>query len=142
MFTLSRHLSAILTAKNKMQLPKNSYPGVYKIPCSCDIPDYRGETKKKVSSRAKEHEVNVRKREWEKSAVALHSQNCSGSIKFDETETVAVIFNKFDRKVRETLEIQKYDCHYANGGMNPDKGQYVTTTFWIPFLKHLRKSEQ
>ena len=141
-FKSSRNLSAILTAKNKMQLPKNSYPGVYKIPCSCDIPDYRGETKKKVSSRAKEHEDNVRKREWDKSAVALHTKNCCGSIKFDETETVAVIFNKFDRKVRETLEIQKHDCHYANGGMNPDKGQYVTTTFWIPFLKHLRKSEQ
>ena len=140
-FKSGKNLSAILTAKNKMKLPKNSYPGVYKIPCSCGIAEYRGETKKQISTRAKEHESNVNKGEWEKSAVALHSRDCRGSIKFEDTETVAVIYNKFDRKVRETLEIQKYDCHYTNGGMNPDKGQYVTTTFWIPLLKHLRKSK-
>ena len=52
------------------------------------------------------------------------------------------VHNKFDRKVRETLEIQKHDCHVSDGGMNPDKGQYVTTTFWIPLLKYLRKSEE
>ena len=78
----------------------------------------------------------------EKSGVALHSKDCAGEIKWEEAGTVAVIYNTFERKVRETLEIQKHDCHYTNGGMNPDKGQYVTTTFWIPLLKYLRNSEQ
>ena len=79
---------------------------------------------------------------WEsKNGNALHSKSCRGNIQFDDTETLAVIYNTFDRKVRETLEIQKYDSHYTSGGMNTDKGQYVTTTFWIPFLKYMRNSK-
>jgi hypothetical protein len=141
-FKSGRNLSTILTAKNKTKLPNNSYPGIYKIPCSCGITPYRGETKKKVSTRTKEHQTNTEKQEWSKSAVALHSKDCHGNIQFDNTETVKVIYNKFDRKVREALEIQKYDCHYISGGMNPDKGQYVNTKFWIPLLKHMRKLEE
>ena len=76
----------------------------------------------------------------EKSGVALHSRTCPGEINFEGAETVAVIHNKFKRRVRETLEIQKHDCHISAGGMNPDKGQYVTTNFWVPFLKYLKKS--
>ena len=121
-FKSGRNLGDILTAKNKTKLTKNSYPGVYKIPCSCGITLYRGETKKKISSRTKEHQKNTEKREWSKSALALHSKDCNGDIQFDNTETVKVIYNKFDRKVREALEIQKHDCHYLNDGMNTDKG--------------------
>ena len=82
----------------------------------------------------------MEKGEFDKSGVALHSKDCPGEIKFEEASTVAVIHNRFNRKVRETLEIQKHDCHCSSAGMNPDKGQYVTTTFWIPLMKHLKKS--
>ena len=82
----------------------------------------------------------MEKEEYEKSGVALHSRTCPGEIDFEGAETVAVIHNKFNRKVRETLEIQKHDCHISAGGMNPDKGQYVTTNFWVPFLKYLKKA--
>ena len=141
-FKSGRKLSTILCAKNKTKLPKNSYPGVYKVPCSCGAPPNRGETKKKISTRLDEHKGNVEKDQPDKSGVALHNKNCTGEINFEEAGTVAVVHNKFDRKVRETLEIQKHDCHVSDGGMNPDKGQYVTTTFWIPLLKYLRKSEE
>ena len=139
-FKSGKNLGSILSLKNKAKLPKNSFPGVYQIPCSCGIPPYRGQTKKKINTRLKEHETNVEKGEVDKSGVALHSQNCPGEIKFDEARTVAVVHNDFARKVRETLEIQKHDCHCSSGGMNPDKGQYVTTTFWIPLMKYLKKS--
>jgi hypothetical protein len=140
-FKSSQNLGTILTSKNRTKLPKNSYPGVYQIPCSCGITPYRGESKKKVSTRLEEHKKNVEKDEYEKSGVALHSKNCPGEIKFEDAETVTVIHNKFDRKVRETLEIQKHSCHVSEGGMNPDKGQYVTTTFWLPLMKYLKKTE-
>ena len=140
-FKSGKNLGSILTTKNKMQLPKNSYPGVYMIPCNCEIPAYRGETKKKVSTRLGEHEEYIRKNLSKNSGVALHASTCNGTIKFDEAKTVAVQTNKFLRKVRETLEIQKHDCHVSYGGMNPDKGQYVTTKFWIPFMKYLKNSE-
>ena len=125
-----------------MKLPKNSYPGVYRIPCSCGKPPNRGGTKKRILTRGDENKSNVLKKEWNKSGVALHAKKCPGEIKFDEIETVAVISNRFDRKVRETLEIQKHDCHITNGGINPDHGQYVTTKFWFPMLKWLKKNEK
>ena len=73
--------------------------------------------------------------------MAVHARTCEGNIEFQNTETVKVIYNKFDRKVRETLEIQRHDCHITKGGMNPDKGQYVTTNFWMPFFRHLNQRE-
>ena len=139
-FKSGKNLCSILSLKNKTKLPKNCYPGVYKVPCSCGVTPYRGQTKKKIDTRLKQHRSNVDKEEFDKSAVALHSENCPGEIKFDEAGTVAVIHNKFAREVRETLEIQKHDCHHTLGGMNTDKGRHVTTTFWIPLMKHLKKS--
>ena len=140
-FKSGRNIGNWLTAKNKTKLPKNSHPGVYKIPCSCRITAYRGETKKRISTCTKEHYLNVVKDEWEKSGLAQHTKDCLGPIQFENTETIAVVYNKFDRKVREAIEIQKHDCHFRNGGMNQDKGQYVTTKFWIPMLNHLQKKE-
>ena len=142
MFKSGRNLGTILSAANKTKLPKNSAPGVYKIPCTCGIAPYIGETKKKVNTRIYEHQKNKEKEEWHKSGVALHSKECHGDIQFENTETVKAIKNNFDRKVREALEIQKRDSHYLDGGMNTDKGQYVNTKFWIPYLKHLRKVEE
>ena len=71
----------------------------------------------------------------------MHSRQCSGKIEFEKARTVAVIDNKFERKIRETLEIQKHGCFKDDGGMNPDKGKYVTTKFWYPLLKYLKKRE-
>ena len=141
-FKSNRNLKAILTAKNKTTLPKNSYPGVYKIPCSCGITPYRGETKMKVSTRSGQHEESIRKEKWDNSGVVSHSKDCPGNIEFEKTETVKVIYNKFDRKVRESLEIQMHGCHTRDGGVNLDDGQYVYTKFWTPFFQYLRKNEK
>ena len=140
-FKSNRNLESVLTSKNKIKLPKNSFPGVYKIPCSCGKTAYRGETKKKVSTRAKEHAKYIEDGDWEKSGLAGHAKDCKGTIDFANTETIKVVNNRFDRKVRETLEIQKNDCHSTKGGMNPDKGQYVKTMFWMPLFRDLRRRE-
>ena len=50
--------------------------------------------------------------------------------------------NKFDRKVREALEIQYNSCGPGNGGMNLDDGKYVTTKFWTPYFASKRKAEK
>ena len=140
-FKSGPNLQSLLTSKNKTKLPKNSFPGVYKIPCSCGITPYRGETKKRVCTRIKEHEQYMNKEQGENSGAAGHALTCKGKMIFENAETVKVIYNRFDRKVRESLEIQRHNCHVNNGGMNPDKGQYVKTNFWIPFLQHLNKCE-
>ena len=46
---------------------------------------------------------------------------------------------KFDRKVREALEIQlQQTSPHSDHGLNQDDGQYVTTSFWKPMLAHIR----
>ena len=57
-FKSNKNLQTILTSKNKTKLPNNSFPGVYKIPCSCRIIPYRGETKMKVSTQIMQHQRN------------------------------------------------------------------------------------
>ena len=53
-------------------------------------------------------------------------------------KTIKVESNRFDRKVREALEIQHQKCGPSERGINLDDGQYVTTNFWTPFFKYLR----
>ena len=50
-FKSGKNLGSLLSLKNKSKLPKNSYPGVYQIPCSCGIPPYHGRTKKRIVTR-------------------------------------------------------------------------------------------
>ena len=92
----------------------------------------------KISTGSMQYQTNIRKGRWENSGIAAHSKICNGEIQFDKTKTERVIYNRFDRKVRESLEIQKHGCNSRQNGMNLDNGQYVTTKFWTPFFKYLR----
>jgi len=133
-FKSNKNLKDILTTKNKPKLPSNSYPGVYKINCSCGK-SYVGETKLQVSNRIKQHQKATFLGQWEKSAIAEHSNHCHGSIEW-EPNTIKVEGLYFERKVREALEIQYHQTNPKYGGMNQDDGQYVTTSFWKPLLRY------
>ena len=55
---------------------------------------------------------------------------------WSQTETIKVERNRFDRKVREALEIQYHKC-------NPKHmGQYVKTIFRTLFFTHLQKTSE
>ena len=54
-FTAGPNLKDIL-CQLKCPLPKNSYPGVYRLECNCGN-TYIGKTKKKVSTRIRQHEL-------------------------------------------------------------------------------------
>ena len=142
-FKSYNNLQQILTSKNKTKLPKNSYPGIYKIKCT-DHPDnpYVGETKMQIQTRNSQHKKDVSNERCEKSAVSFHKKHCNGDILWKETETIKVEKNKFDRKVREALEIQYNECGPEKGGMNLDHGKYVTTKFWTPFFAHKRRTDK
>ena len=133
-------MKSILTSNNKSKLPDNSYPGIYKIPCEKHPNNpYIGETKMQIRTRNDQHQESMRKEQWENSGAAAHSRTCDG-IQWDNTETLKVERRRFDRKVRETLEIQSHKCGPEKGGMNLDNGFYVKTLFWTPFFTYLRKS--
>ena len=72
--------------------------------------------------------------------VAAHAKTCNnGTIDWNSVETVKVENNRFNRKVREALEIQYNKCGPKQGGYNLDDGQYVKTQVWTPFFDFLRK---
>ena len=138
MFKSGPNLQTILTSKNKTRLPENSHPGVYKIPCKCNkTPPYIGETKVQIATRGGQHEMYVSKGQWEKSGAALHQRDCGCG--FAGIETIKVERNKFDRLVREALEIQYHQSGPSEGNINQDDGRYVKTKFWLPMFRSLRK---
>ena len=141
-FKSGRNLQQILTAKNKARLPKHSYPGVYKIPCTKHPNNpYIGETKLKIRTRGSQHKANVEKKQIERSAVALHDFDCDGNIEWEKMETLKVESRRFEREVRETLEIQYHECGPDKGGMNIDYGKYVKTKFWTPLFASMRNQQ-
>ena len=108
-FKSGKSIMDISTSRNKTKLPVNSHPGVYKIPCSCGIAPYRGETKKRISTRVREHQRNIDRKEWDKSAVALHSRNCDGNIDFENigcfTKTMETLSEKSQLNREDPIEV-------------------------------------
>jgi predicted GIY-YIG superfamily endonuclease len=140
-FKSNANLKSLLTSRNKTKLQSNSHPGVYLIECECKQ-GYVGETKMKVSTRMKQHQKNVLEEKWEQSAIGYHKNKCPCNIKWEQTTTLKVEPKKFERKVRESIEIQYNKCGPKNGGMNLDDGQFVKTQFWTPYFLYLRNQKE
>ena len=132
-FKSGRNLSSILTSRNKDQLPKNSYPGVYRAPCNCKR-RYLGHTGKQTRTREKEHEKAVFNGNGKSSAVAEHTKTCPAGIDWDNFVTIAAIPQYYPRAIREALEIQREE---VGNFSNREAGQYVTIETWKPLLKKL-----
>ncbi|XP_065664777.1 uncharacterized protein LOC136086407 [Hydra vulgaris] len=133
-FKSNPNLRSLLTSKNKTKLPSNSQPGTYIIKCNCSKV-YIGETKILVSTRMHQHQKSINENKPNQSALAYHKTFCKENIIWEKTRTLKVENKKFERKIREALEIQNNMCSARNGGINLDEGQYVKTMFWTPFLK-------
>ena len=140
-FSSSQSLSDIL-CNHKCQLPKNSRPGVYKVPCKCGKASYVGETKKRISSRVEEHAKDVFHGRWESSGLAQHAKSCKEEFDFEAAKTLAVDDNMFLRRTRESLEIRR---HETAPGMfcasNRDRGRLKTES-WNALLKKMKVVEQ
>ncbi|XP_057296292.1 uncharacterized protein LOC130625256 [Hydractinia symbiolongicarpus] len=138
-FKSSANLQTILTLKNKCQLPPLSQPGVYIIPYKCGK-KYVGETKLRIATRFEQHKDTIIKEKWSASVVSFHSSSCNAGYDWDNAKMLKQEFNKFDRKVREALEIQfQGTSPRSEHGLNLDGGQYVTTKFWKPMFAYLKR---
>ena len=106
------------------------------ISCKCGK-KYVGETGLKVSTRVNQHKKNVIDRKWDVSGITNHARTCKQGFKWDEASLLRIEEKKFDRKVREALEIQFHDtAPHSVHGLNLGDGQYVTTRFWKRSLAH------
>lgn len=138
-FKSSRNLKSILTKRNKPQLPPNSLPGVYIIPCKCQS-RYTGQTGAKVKKRTKEHQKAVFNGKYDESAISEHAKDCPHEVDWENVKTLSVQPKYFHRCVRESLEIRRQNTGPdAEKGMNKDYGQYVTTNTWNPLLDKVNK---
>ena len=101
---------------------------------------YVGETKKKVSTRIKEHQKDVFHGRWEKTGASEHAKNCQEGFKWDEARTLAVEDQWHARKIREALFIRS---RQREGQIitNRDTGQ-LKTRQWDPILGKLAKKRQ
>ena len=88
MFRSGRNLESVLTSRNKAKLPKNSYPGVYQVPCKCSS-NYIGHTGKQVETRGNEHKKAIFTGNWKDSALALHTQECQEGVDWKNFKTMS-----------------------------------------------------
>ena len=137
-FRGSTNLKTLLTSGNKSKLPYLSKPDVYMVECNCGK-KYVGETKLNVQSHIAQHQKTVKDEKWEASGIPLHAEYCKAGFNWDDTRILKTEERRFDRKVREALEIQLQDtAPRSEHGLNQDDGQYVTTKFWKPMFSYLR----
>ena len=61
---------------------------------------------------------------------------------FNKPEAIKTENRHFERSVREALEIQRHRSAPRYGGINLDDGQYLKTTFWMPYMDWLSKEEK
>ena len=140
MFKSGKNLSTILTSRNKPKLPKNSYPGVYKVPCKC-LGNYIGHTGKKVLTRGKQHEKAVFNGNYKDSALSEHTKDCQAGIDWDNMTTISTEPHYYRRSIREALEIQREEVSDLGPKIiNQEAGQYVLTDTWRPLLKKIGPS--
>ncbi|XP_066926268.1 uncharacterized protein [Clytia hemisphaerica] len=101
---------------------------------------YVGETGLKISTRVSQHKKNVEDEKWDISGITNHAKDCTQGLNWNEARLLKTEENKFDRKVREALEIQfRQTAPHSDHGLNLDDGQYVTSRFWKPMLSHIRE---
>ena len=96
----------------------------------------------KTGTRIIQHEGYVANEHWEKSGAAEHARTCPLGPLFDEATTITVEHRKFERSVREALEIQRHRSAPRYKGINKDDGQYLKSTFWMPFMDLITKEEK
>ena len=106
--------------------------------CGCGK-KYVGETSLKVSTRIKQHQKTIIDEKWDTTGVSDHASTCKIGFNWTETKLLKTEERKFERKVREALEIQlQQTSPHSDQGLNQDDSQYVTTNFWKPMLAHIR----
>ena len=133
-FTAAPSLKDIL-CRHKTTLPPNSYPGVYSVSCECGT-KYIGESKKKISTRMKQHERDIFHGRWKNSGISEHASRCQKNVIFEDVKTITYESDWRRRKIREALEIRKA----RRGGQavaNQDEGTVCTTTAWNVLLSRL-----
>ena len=136
-FQTGPNLNNIL-CKSKNKLLPNSYPGLYELKCSCGSV-CNGETKKKIISRLIEYQQESIKDNWSSSRATEHTKECYGHFGRLHPKTFSIKNRYYDRKVRESLEIDIAVVRYGQDKvLNRDNENFVKTNAWKPLFRKMR----
>ena len=101
---------------------------------------YTGETKKRVITRTIEHQQDSIKGNWDSSGATEHCRVCHGQFNWLHPKTLSVENNFYERKVRESLEIDRSIIQFGRDIiLNRDNGNFVDTNAWKPLFAKLKK---
>ena len=75
------------------------------ITCKCGM-RYVGETSLKVATRLEQHKKSIEENKWELTGITAHAKTCKEGFEWKNTKVLKMEERKFERKVREALEIQ------------------------------------
>ena len=111
---------------------------MYELKCSCGSV-YNGEAAKKIISRSIEHQQESMKRNWSSSWANEHTKECHRHFHLLHPKTLSLKNRYYDRKVRESLEIDTVVVKYRQRKvLNRDSGKFIKTNTWKPLFKKLK----
>ena len=91
------------------------------------------ETKKKIISRSIEHQQERIKGNWSYSGATEHTKECHGHFDWLHSKTLFMESRYYDRKVRESLEIDMAVVRYEQDKvLNREDRNVVKTKVWKP----------
>ena len=114
-----------LFPKPKDPVPKDQTRGaIYSIPCKDCDKSYIGETKRKFSTRLKEHQKAVEHKHSKKSALAEHCLRFGHTVSWDASKILRTSANWRNRRILEAWEINT--CRNL---LNRDDGMHLLHEF-------------
>ena len=98
-----------------------------------------GETKKKIVSRSIEHQQESIKGNWTSSGATEHTKECHGYFDWLHRKTLSMKNRYYDRKVRESLEIDMVVVRYGREKLlNRENGKFVKTNARKPLFRKMK----
>ena len=114
-----------LFPKPKDPVPKDQTRGaIYSIPCKDCDKSYIGETKRKFSTRLKEHQKAVEHKHSQKSALAEHCLRSGHTVSWEASKILRTSANWRNRRILEAWEINTY-----RNPLNRDDGMHLPHEF-------------
>ena len=100
---------------------------------------YNGGTKKKIISRSIEHQQENIKGNWSSSGANENTKEFHGHFDWLHPKTLSIKNSYYDRKVRESLEIDIVVVRYGHDKvLNRDNGNFVKTNAWKTLSKKIK----
>ena len=111
---------------------------MYELKCSFGSV-YNGETKKKIISRLIEHQQESIKGNRSSSGATELTKKCQGYFDWLNPKTLSVKKRHYDRKVRESLEIDMVAVRYGQDNvLKRGNGNFVKANAWKPLFRKMK----